>query len=61
LKDARLLPGFLLQVDPFALEIGEADPEKPKLRKVKVNPVLCAGCSMCQQVCTYNAVEEKVL
>jgi indolepyruvate ferredoxin oxidoreductase alpha subunit len=44
-----------------ALELGDADPAKPKLRKVKVNPVLCAGCGMCQQVCTYDAVKEKVL
>jgi indolepyruvate ferredoxin oxidoreductase alpha subunit len=44
-----------------ALELGDADPAKAKLRKVKVNPVLCAGCSMCQQVCTYGAVKENVL
>jgi indolepyruvate ferredoxin oxidoreductase alpha subunit len=44
-----------------ALELGDADPAKPKLRKVKVNPVLCAGCGMCQQVCTYDAVKENVL
>ncbi len=44
-----------------ALEIGEADPEKPKLRKVKVNPVLCAGCGMCNQICEYGAVKENVL
>jgi indolepyruvate ferredoxin oxidoreductase alpha subunit len=44
-----------------ALELGEADPDKPKLRKVKINPVLCVGCSMCSQICKYDAVEEKLL
>ena len=41
-----------------ALELGEADPEKPKLRKVQVNPVLCAGCGMCVQVCKFGAIAE---
>jgi len=44
-----------------AIELGDADPEKPKIRKVKINPVLCFGCSMCQQVCTFGAIKEKVL
>lgn len=44
-----------------ALELGDADPEKPKLRKVKVNPVLCAGCGMCEQVCNYDAIKENIL
>jgi indolepyruvate ferredoxin oxidoreductase alpha subunit len=39
-----------------ALEILDADPEKPKLRKVRVNPVLCSGCGMCAQVCKFDAV-----
>jgi indolepyruvate ferredoxin oxidoreductase, alpha subunit len=44
-----------------ALELGDAEPGKPKLRKVKINPVLCAGCSMCFQTCDYDAVKEHVL
>lgn len=44
-----------------ALELGDAAPDKPKLRKVKINPVLCAGCGMCLQVCTYDAVVENSL
>jgi indolepyruvate ferredoxin oxidoreductase alpha subunit len=41
-----------------ALELGEAHPDKPKLRKVKINPVLCVGCGMCAQVCDYEAIKE---
>jgi indolepyruvate ferredoxin oxidoreductase, alpha subunit len=41
-----------------ALELGEADPDKPKLRRVKINSVLCAGCGMCFQVCRNDAVVE---
>lgn len=44
-----------------AIELGDADPEKPKLRKAKVNPVLCVGCGMCQQVCKYDAIKENIL
>ena len=40
-----------------ALELGDADPAKPRLRKVRINPVLCAGCGMCSQVCVYYAVK----
>jgi len=41
-----------------ALELGDPDPEKPKRRKVKVNPVLCVGCGLCFQVCQHAAIEE---
>lgn len=41
-----------------ALELGEADPAKPKLRKVRINPMLCAGCGMCAQVCQHGAIAE---
>ncbi|MHB1457906.1 MAG: thiamine pyrophosphate-dependent enzyme, partial [Armatimonadota bacterium] len=41
-----------------ALELGEAHPDKPKLRKVKINPVLCVGCGMCAQVCEFGAIKE---
>ncbi|MEN6372076.1 MAG: indolepyruvate ferredoxin oxidoreductase subunit alpha [Armatimonadota bacterium] len=44
-----------------ALELGDADPAKPNLRKVKVSPVLCAGCGMCEQVCKYGAIKENIL
>jgi indolepyruvate ferredoxin oxidoreductase alpha subunit len=44
-----------------ALELGESDPDKPKIRKVKVNPVLCAGCGMCIQTCKYGAIQEVIL
>jgi indolepyruvate ferredoxin oxidoreductase alpha subunit len=44
-----------------ALELGDADPERPKLQKVRVNSVLCAGCSLCQQVCTHGAIAEVAL
>ncbi len=41
-----------------ALELGEPDPQQPKRRPVRVNPVLCTGCSMCGQVCPHGAMEE---
>lgn len=41
-----------------ALELGEAHPDKPKLRKVKINPVLCVGCGMCAQICEFDAIKE---
>ncbi len=44
-----------------ALELGDADPAKPKLRKSRINPVLCAGCGMCFQVCKQGAVREVVI
>jgi len=40
-----------------ALELGDADPEKPKLRKVRINAVLCSGCGMCAQVCKFGAMQ----
>ncbi|MHB1000186.1 MAG: indolepyruvate ferredoxin oxidoreductase subunit alpha [Armatimonadota bacterium] len=47
-----------LRIGCPALELGEAHPDKPKLRKVKINPVLCVGCSMCKQVCEFEAIKE---
>ena len=47
-----------LQLGCPALELGDPDPEKPKLRKARVNPVLCMGCGMCAQVCRFGAIEE---
>lgn len=44
-----------------AIELGDSDPAKPKIRKVKVNPVLCAGCGMCVQVCKFGAISEETL
>ena len=44
-----------------AMELGDVDPANPKLRKVRVNPVLCVGCSMCSQVCEYGAVMENTV
>jgi indolepyruvate ferredoxin oxidoreductase alpha subunit len=44
-----------------AMELGEADPSKPKLRKVRINPVLCAGCGMCSQICPYDAIKTKAV
>ncbi len=41
-----------------ALELGDADPNNPKLRTARINPVLCVGCSMCSQVCKCNAINE---
>ena len=41
-----------------ALELGDASPEKPRLRKARINPVLCMGCGMCYQVCEYEAIKE---
>ncbi|HEY3298358.1 MAG TPA: indolepyruvate ferredoxin oxidoreductase subunit alpha [Armatimonadota bacterium] len=49
-----------LKIGCPALELGDADPEKPKIRKVQINPVLCAGCGMCLQVCKYGAISEVV-
>ncbi len=31
--------------------------DRPNLRKVRVNPVLCMGCAMCQQVCRFDAIK----
>lgn len=44
-----------------ALELGESDANNPKIRKVKVNPVLCAGCGMCEQTCKFQAIQEVIL
>jgi len=41
-----------------ALELGDADPNNPKLQKARINHVLCVGCSMCQQVCPHGAIQE---
>ena len=49
-----------LQLGCPALEIGDPDPEKPKLRKVHINPVLCAGCGMCRQICRFSAIKPGV-
>ncbi len=47
-----------LRIGCPALELGDADPAKPNLRKVKINPVLCVGCSMCVRVCKFDAIKE---
>jgi len=41
-----------------AMELGEPDPANPKIRKVHINPLLCAGCTMCAQVCKFDAIHE---
>lgn len=41
-----------------AIELGDPDPDKPKIRKSKINPVLCAGCGMCVQTCKFDAISE---
>ncbi len=50
--------GVCLMIGCPAMEIGEPVPGKPKLRKVKVNPLMCAGCSMCSQVCKFDAISK---
>ena len=47
-----------LQLGCPALEICEPDAKNPKLRKVRINPVLCAGCGMCCQICRFEAIHE---
>jgi len=44
-----------------AIELGDPLPGKPKLRRVKINRVLCAGCGMCCQVCKHGAITEVAL
>lgn len=41
-----------------AMEEGDPDPKNPRLRTVRMNPVLCAGCGMCFQVCKHGAIQE---
>jgi len=48
--------GACLRLGCPAIEIGGADPENPKKRKARINPVLCVGCGMCVQVCKFDAV-----
>ena len=44
-----------------SLELAEPDPANPKIRKVQISSVLCAGCGMCFQICKHNAVKEVTL
>jgi indolepyruvate ferredoxin oxidoreductase alpha subunit len=41
-----------------AIELGDPLPDRPKMRRVKINRVLCAGCGMCCQVCQHGAIAE---
>jgi indolepyruvate ferredoxin oxidoreductase, alpha subunit len=50
--------GICIKLGCPALELGGADAKNPNLRKPKINPVLCAGCSMCVQVCKSDAIRE---
>ncbi|MGI6295433.1 MAG: indolepyruvate ferredoxin oxidoreductase subunit alpha [Armatimonadota bacterium] len=40
-----------------AIEVAEVDPDNPKKRKARINPVLCVGCGMCEQVCKFGAIK----
>ena len=50
--------GACLKLGCPAIEVTDATPENPKLRKARVNPVLCVGCGMCAQVCKFGAMKE---
>jgi len=50
--------GVCLRLGCPAIEIGDPDPENPKKRKARINPVLCVGCGMCVQVCKSEAISE---
>ena len=50
--------GVCLRLGCPAIEIGDPDPEDPKKRKARINPVLCVGCGMCVQVCKFEAIGE---
>lgn len=41
-----------------SLELGDSAPDKPNIRKVKINPVLCIGCGICSQICKFDAIKE---
>jgi indolepyruvate ferredoxin oxidoreductase alpha subunit len=41
-----------------AIELGDPLPDRPKMRRVKINRVLCTGCGMCCQVCQHGAIAE---
>lgn len=48
--------GSCLRLGCPAIEIAEMDPIDTRRRKVRINPVLCVGCRMCQQVCKFGAI-----
>lgn len=50
--------GACLRLGCPAIELGDADPEDPGKRKVRINRVLCVGCGMCVQVCKFGAIGE---
>ena len=50
--------GACLKLGCPAIEVADADPERPKMKKARINPVLCVGCGLCVQVCKFDAIEE---
>ena len=50
--------GVCLKIGCPAIEVGDSDPDDPKLRKTRINPVLCVGCGMCVQLCKFGAIGE---
>jgi indolepyruvate ferredoxin oxidoreductase alpha subunit len=56
LDDACKVCGACLRLGCPAIEAAEVDPATGKVRKVRVNSVLCVGCGMCVQVCKFGAI-----
>jgi len=53
--------GMCLKIGCPAIEVGDPDPNNPKLKKARINPVLCVGCGMCAQLCKFGAIVEAVI
>ena len=53
--------GACLKLGCPAIEVADTDSENPKIKKARVNNVLCVGCGMCVQVCKFDAIEETTL
>lgn len=57
-EDACKACGLCLKLGCPAMEVADVAPENPKLKKTRVNSVLCVGCGMCVQVCKPGAIME---
>jgi indolepyruvate ferredoxin oxidoreductase alpha subunit len=50
--------GACLKLGCPSIEALDPEPDNPKRRKTRINPVLCVGCRMCEQVCKFGAIKE---
>ncbi|MCE5313457.1 MAG: indolepyruvate ferredoxin oxidoreductase subunit alpha [Armatimonadota bacterium] len=60
-SDACKACGACLKLGCPAIELADPEDGDYKKRKARVNPVLCVGCGMCEQVCKFDAIKEVTL